>query len=77
MAWEWCYGSAPRDVTALYEAGMREMRTMMSWSRLVLQQGKREDARRMLAEVYGWFTEGFGTADLQEAKVLLDELSAP
>jgi len=56
---------------------MREMRIRMSWSRLVLQQGKREDARRMLAEVYGWFTEGFGTADLQEAKVLLDELSAP
>ena len=48
---------------------------MMSWSRLVLQQGKREDARRMLAEVYGWFTEGFDTRDLQEARAFLDELS--
>ena len=38
------------------------------------QQGKQEEARRMLAEVYGWFTEGFDTADLQEAKTLLEEL---
>jgi len=38
------------------------------------QQGKREEARALLAPVYGWFTEGFNTADLQEAKSLLDEL---
>jgi hypothetical protein len=39
------------------------------------KQGKREEARQLLAEVYGWFTEGFDTPDLQEAKVLLKELS--
>jgi predicted ATPase len=47
----------------------------MSLSRLWQQQGKRAEARELLAEVYGWFTEGFGTADLQEAKALLAELS--
>ena len=46
----------------------------MSLSRLWQQQGKNEDARQLLAEIYGWFTEGFDTADLQEAKALLDEL---
>jgi predicted ATPase len=38
------------------------------------QQGKRAEGYRLLAEVYGWFTEGFATADLQEARVLLDKL---
>jgi predicted ATPase len=47
----------------------------MSLSRLWQQQGKKEEARQTLAEVYGWFTEGFDTADLQEAKTLLEELS--
>ena len=47
----------------------------MSLSRLWQQQGKKEEARRMLAEIYNWFTEGFDTADLKEAKVLLDELA--
>ncbi len=47
----------------------------MSLSRLWKQQGKKEEARQMLAGVYGWFTEGFDTADLKEAKALLDELS--
>jgi len=47
----------------------------MSLARLWQQQGKREEARRMLAEIYGWFTEGFDTADLKEAKALLDELA--
>jgi len=46
----------------------------MSLSRLWQQQGKKEEARQMLAEIYGWFTEGFDTADLQEAKALLTEL---
>jgi len=53
----------------------RESRTVMSLSRLWKQQGKKEEARQMLAGVYGWFTEGFDTADLKEAKALLDELS--
>ena len=47
---------------------------MTSLSRLWQQQGKREEARQMLAEVYGWFTEGFDTADLREAKALLQGL---
>jgi len=46
----------------------------MSLARLWQQQGKREEARQVLGDVYGWFTEGFDTADLQEAKVLLEEL---
>jgi predicted ATPase len=43
----------------------------MSLSRLWQQQGKKKDAHKMLAEIYGWFTEGFDTKDLQEAKTLL------
>ena len=45
----------------------------MSLSRLWQQQGKRDEAHELLAPIYGWFTEGFDTADLQEAKALLDE----
>ncbi len=48
---------------------------MMSLSRLWQKQGNTEEARQMLAEIYGWFTEGFDTADLKEAKTLLEELS--
>jgi predicted ATPase len=48
----------------------------MSLAHLWRQQGRRSEARTRLAEIYGWFTEGFDTADLQEAKVLLEELSA-
>ncbi len=47
---------------------------MTSLSRLWQKQGKREEAHKMLAEIYGWFTEGFDTKDLQEAKTLLEEL---
>jgi predicted ATPase len=47
----------------------------MSLSRLWQQQGKRVEARQLLADIYGWFTESFDTADLQEAKALLDELT--
>jgi predicted ATPase len=46
----------------------------MSLARLWQQQGKRDDAQQMLAEVYNWFIEGFDTKDLQEAKALLEEL---
>jgi predicted ATPase len=52
-----------------------ELRTVMSLARLWKSQGKREEARQMLAEIYSWFTEGFDTADLKEAKALLEELS--
>jgi len=44
-------------------------------SRLWQKQGKKEEARKMLAEIYGWFTEGFDTEDLKEAKALLEGLS--
>ena len=47
----------------------------MSLSRLWQSQGRKEEAHRMLAEIYGWFTEGFDTKDLQEAQALLDELT--
>ena len=56
------------------QAKSLELRSVMSLSRLWRQQGKKDEARQMLAEVYGWFTEGFDTKDLQEAKVLLAEL---
>lgn len=46
----------------------------MSLSRLWQRQGKKEEARKMLAGIYGWFTEGLDTADLREAKALLEEL---
>src|SRR5262249_7618440 len=52
-----------------------ELRAVTSLARLWQQQGKREEARQMLAEIYGWFTEGFDTKDLQEGKVLLAELA--
>lgn len=47
----------------------------MSLARLWQSQGKTKDARRMVTEIYNWFTEGFDTADLQDAKALLEELS--
>ena len=51
-----------------------ELRAAMSLSRLWQRQGKKTEARNLLAEVYGWFTEGFDTADLKQAKALLEEL---
>jgi class 3 adenylate cyclase/predicted ATPase len=53
-----------------------ELRAAMSMARLWRDQGKRQQARELLAPVYGWFTEGFDTLDLREAKALLDELHA-
>jgi predicted ATPase len=52
-----------------------ELRATTSLARLMRDTGRRGEARSMLAEIYGWFTEGFGTADLRDAKVLLDELT--
>ena len=52
-----------------------ELRATLSLSRLWQQQGKQDEARKLLTEVYGWFTEGFDTADLQEARALLDVLT--
>jgi predicted ATPase len=53
-----------------------ELRAAMSMARLWRDQGKRDEARNLLAPVYSWFTEGFDTLDLKEAKALLDELSS-
>jgi predicted ATPase len=53
-----------------------ELRATVSLARLLGKQGKRDEARTMLAEIYNWFTEGFDTADLKDAKALLDELSS-
>jgi predicted ATPase len=53
-----------------------ELRAAMTMARLWRDQGKREEARELLAPVYGWFTEGFDTRDLKEAKASLDELNA-
>ena len=57
------------------QAKSLELRAVMSLSQLWQQQGKQDEARQLLAEIYGWFTEGFDTKDLQEAKTVLEELS--
>ena len=57
------------------QAKSLELRAAMSMARLWRDQGKRDEARELLAPVYGWFTEGFDTRDLKEAKALLDQLS--
>jgi len=63
------------EVARRQSAKSWELRAVMSLSRLWQQQGKRKQARKMLAEICDWFTEGFDTADLREAKALLEELS--
>jgi predicted ATPase len=62
------------DIAQRQQAKSLELRAVMSLARLWQQQGKRDEARQELAEIYGWFTEGFDTQDLQEAKALLEEL---
>jgi tetratricopeptide (TPR) repeat protein len=57
-------------------AKMLELQATMSLARLLDQQQRRDEARAMLAEIYNWFTEGFDTADLKEAKALLAQLRA-
>jgi predicted ATPase len=63
------------DVAHSQQAKSLELRAATSLGRLWQQQGKRAEARQLLAEVYNWFTEGFDTPDLREAKALLDELA--
>jgi predicted ATPase len=62
-------------ITRRQQAKSWELRAAMSLSRLWQQEGKRHDARELLAPIYSWFTEGFDTADLQDAKALLETLS--
>jgi predicted ATPase len=73
LAAEACFQRA-FDVARRQEAKSLELQATMSLARLWQQQGKRTAARELLAPVYGWFTEGFDTADLQDAKALLEEL---
>lgn len=65
------------DVARQQNAKSLELEAVLSLSRLWQQQGKRDEARGLLAEVHGWFTEGFDTADLKAAKALLEELVPP
>jgi predicted ATPase len=62
------------EVARAQQAKSWELRASISMARLWRDQGKRQQARDLLAPVYGWFTEGFDTLDLKEAKVLLDAL---
>ena len=63
------------DTARMQQAKSLELRAAISFARLRADRGRRAEARNLLAPVYGWFTEGFGTADLKEAKALLDELA--
>jgi predicted ATPase len=63
------------EVPRKQQAKSFELRAATSLARLWRDQGKRQQARDLLAPVYGWFTEGFDTLDLKEAKALLDDLA--
>jgi predicted ATPase len=63
------------EVARKQQAKSWELRAAMSMARLGREQGKRDEARELLAPIYGWFTEGFDTRDLKEARALLDELT--
>jgi predicted ATPase len=71
---EACFHQA-LEIARRQSAKSVELRAVMSLSRLWQSQGKKDEARQMLAEIYGWFTEGFDTKDLQEARALLEQLS--
>jgi predicted ATPase len=70
---EHCFQQAI-SIAQSQQAKSWELRAATSLTRLWQQQGKRQEAHDLLAPVYGWFTEGFDTADLQDAKALLNEL---
>ena len=74
QAAEACFQRA-LDVARRQQAKWWELRAAMSLARLWQQQGKRAEAHALLAPIYSWFTEGFDTADLQEAKALLEALT--
>jgi predicted ATPase len=74
MEAEACFRKAI-EVARRQQAKSLELREATSLARLWRQQDKRQEAHEILSKVYGWFTEGFDTKDLQEAKALLEELS--
>jgi len=65
------------DLARLQNARFFELRATTSLARLLKRQGKTDEARKMLSEIYNWFTEGFEFADLKDAKDLLEELGVP
>jgi predicted ATPase len=71
----WAYFLKAIAIAQKQQAKSLELRATMSLARLWQQQGKQAEARQMLADIYGWFTEGFDTKDLQEAQALLEELN--
>jgi predicted ATPase len=70
------YFASALEIGRKQKAKSWELRAAMSMARLLCAQGRRDKARDLLAPVYGWFTEGFDTLDLKQAKALLDELRA-
>jgi predicted ATPase len=72
---ELCFRTAI-EIARRQSARSIELRATTSLARLLNEQGRRDEARAMLADIYNWFTEGFDTADLKSAKALLDELNA-
>ena len=70
------YFNQALSVSRAQEAKSWELRAAMSMARLWSDQGKPQHARELIAPIYGWFTEGFDTRDLKEAKALLDALSS-
>ena len=64
------------EIAQKQQAKSLELRAAMSLARLWQQQDKQNEAHQLLSKVYNWFTEGFDTKDLQEAKVLLDRLGS-
>ena len=72
---ERCFRTAI-EIARRQSARSLELRATTSLARLLAKRGRRDEARTMLAEIYGWFTEGFDTADLKDAKALLEELSS-
>jgi predicted ATPase len=71
---EQCFRTA-MEIARRQSAKTYELRATTSLARLLAKQGRRDKARATLAEIYNWFTEGFNTADLKDARMLLEELT--